>query len=96
MPCEVDAGMDILMLQERYGDRCGFHGGIQKKALIEGPASIERELRRVQPAVQRGGYIPHLDHACPANVPLENYVLYLKMKREMLGCGAEAISAPTK
>ncbi len=29
MPCEVDAGMDILMLQERYGDRCGFHGGIQ-------------------------------------------------------------------
>jgi uroporphyrinogen decarboxylase len=96
MPCEVDAGMDILMLQERYGDRCGFHGGIQKKALIEGPAAIERELRRVQPAVQRGGYIPHLDHACPANVPLENYVLYLKMKREMLGCGAEAISAPTK
>ncbi len=96
MPCEVDAGMDILMLQERYGDRCGFHGGIQKKALIEGPAAIERELRRVQPAVRRGGYIPHLDHGCPANVPLENYVSYLKMKREMLGCGAEAISAPTK
>lgn len=87
MPCEVDAGMDILMLQERYGDRCGFHGGIQKKALIEGPEAIDKELRRVLPAVRRGGYIPHLDHACPANVTLENYQYYIRMKREILGCG---------
>ena len=93
MPCEVDAGMDILMLQERYGDRCGFHGGIQKKALAEGKDAIDRELRRVLPAVRRGGYIPHLDHACPANVPLENYRHYMKMKREILGCGGNAPAA---
>ena len=86
MPCEVDAGMDILMLQDRYGDRCGFHGGIQKKALIEGPAAIRNELLRVLPAVKRGGYIPHLDHGCPANVTLENYQYYIRMKREILGC----------
>jgi len=87
MPCEVDAGMDILMLQERYGDRCGFHGGIQKKVLAEGKDAIDRELRRVLPAVQRGGYIPHLDHGCPSNVPLENYRYYINRKREILGCG---------
>jgi hypothetical protein len=41
----------------------------------------------VPPAVRRGGYIPHLDHACPANVPLENYRHYIMMKREIIGCG---------
>lgn len=87
MPCEVDSGMDVPMLQERYGDRCGFHGGIQKKALIEGPEAIERELQRVLPAVKRGGYIPHLDHGCPASVTLANYQYYLRLKREILGCG---------
>jgi len=87
MPCEVDSGMDILMLQERYGDRCGFHGGIQKKALIAGPEAIEKELQRVLPAVRRGGYIPHLDHGCPANVTLANYQFYIQSKRDILGCG---------
>lgn len=85
-PCEVDSGMDILMLQERYGDWCGFFGGIQKKALIEGPAAIDAELKRVLPAVRQGGYIPHLDHSCPANVPMENYRYYVKRKHEILGC----------
>jgi uroporphyrinogen decarboxylase len=86
MPCEVDAGMDVLALQKSHGDRCGFLGGIQKKALIEGPAAIDEELRRVLPAVRRGGYIPHLDHGCPSNVPLANYQHYLRGKRDILGC----------
>lgn len=86
MPCEVDAGMDVLLLQERYGDRCGFHGGIQKKALIAGPSAINAELERIRPAARRGGYIPHLDHGCPANVSLENYRYYLQMKRKILNC----------
>lgn len=86
VPCEVDAGMDINMLLERYGDRCGFHGGIQKKALAESPEAIRREVERVWPAVRQGGYIPHLDHTCPANVPLEHYRYYLNLKRDILGC----------
>ncbi len=86
MPCEVDAGMDILRLQDTYQDRCGFHGGIQKKALSQGSDAIRAELERVLPAVERGGYIPHLDHGCPANVPLTAYKEYLQLKREVLGC----------
>lgn len=85
-PCEMDSGMDILKLQAEYGDRCGFFGGIQKKALIVGPAAIDAELNRVLPAVRRGGYIPHLDHGCPANVPFENYKYYVRRKREVFGC----------
>ncbi|MDD5705455.1 MAG: uroporphyrinogen decarboxylase family protein [Kiritimatiellae bacterium] len=87
-PCEVDAGMHVLKLQAQYGDRCCFFGGIQKKALIESPAAIDAELHRVLPAVCRGGYIPHLDHSCPANVPFENYKYYVRRKREVLGCVA--------
>ncbi len=87
----------LTVIKERLLDRCGFHGGIQKKALAEGKDAIDQELRRVLPAVRRGGYIPHLDHACPANVPLENYQHYMKMKREILGCGGgEKLAAKTK
>ncbi|MCC6581393.1 MAG: hypothetical protein IT440_13230, partial [Phycisphaeraceae bacterium] len=86
MPCEVDANLDINELQQQYGSRCGFLGGIQKKALAEGKEAIRTELRRVLPAVKRGGYLPHLDHACPSNVPLDNYRYYIQMKREILGC----------
>ena len=86
MPCEVDSGMDINALQERFGGRCGFFGGIQKKALLGGPKAIEKELERVLPAVRRGGYLPHLDHLCPGNVTLANYQFYIQAKRDILGC----------
>lgn len=86
MPCEVDAGMDILALQREFGDRCGFHGAIQKKALTAGDDAIRVELERVLPAVEHGGYIPHLDHGCPSNVPWKAYQSYLQMKRDILGC----------
>ena len=86
MPCEVDSGMDIITLQEKYWNRCGFHGGIQKKALAEGKDAIVKELERVLPAVKKGAYIPHLDHACPSNVPLENYRFYINAKRDIFNC----------
>ena len=57
----------------------------QKRALIEGPEAIRREVRRIEPLVRQGGYIPHVDHRVPPDVTYENYVYYLELKRDTFG-----------
>jgi len=48
---------------------------------------IEKELLRLLPVVEEGGFVPHVDHRVPADVPLENYKFYMKLKREMFRAG---------
>ena len=64
-----------------------LHGGVDKMALLKGPKEIERELLRIRPVVEEGGFVPHVDHRCPADVTLENYKFYLKLKRQMFNAG---------
>ena len=42
-------------------------------------------LETLGPLVARGGYIPFCDHRCPPNVPQDDYLYYLDLKREMFG-----------
>ena len=86
-PLEVAAGTDPVALREKYGRRVLLHGGMDKIALLKGPNAIERELLRLKPVVEEGGFIPHVDHRCPADVTLENYKAYLKLKREIFNAG---------
>ncbi len=44
-------------------------------------------MERLQPLVRAGGFIPGVDHRVQADVKLENYKYYLKLKRELLGVG---------
>lgn len=78
------AHTDPLRLREEYGDKILLFGGINKLALIKGKQTIDRELERIQPLVERGGYIPCLDHRVPPDVTLENYCYYLEKKKEIL------------
>lgn len=84
-PLEVAAGMDVVAVKREYGDRLVVHGGVDKRALAEGPDAIERELDRVWPAYEMGGYLPHVDHAVPTNVTWQNFVYYLKARARRLG-----------
>ncbi len=86
-PLEVQAGMDINILQRKYSGKVIFTGGIHKHRLTDGPAAIAKELERVRPAVEHGGYSPMLDHNVPADVSLQNYVTYLKLRHDILGLG---------
>ena len=86
-PLEVAAGTDPVALREKYGRRVLLHGGMDKIALLKGPNAIERELLRLKPVVEEGGFIPHVDHRCPADVTLENYKAYLKLKRQIFNAG---------
>jgi uroporphyrinogen decarboxylase len=86
-PLEVAGGTDPVAIRQKYGRRVLLHGGVDKMPLREGPKAIEKELLRLKPVVDEGGFIPHVDHRVPADVPLENYKFYLKLKREIFNAG---------
>jgi len=75
-PCEIAAGNDLIQLRKDF-PKLGLFGGIDKRALAAGKQAIDREvLSKVPWLLKRGGYIPHVDHAVPHDVPLENYLYY--------------------
>jgi hypothetical protein len=82
-PMEVAAGCDVNDWRRRYPD-LAMMGGIDKRALAQGPEAIDRELARVRPAVAMGRYIPDLDHLVPDDVSWENYVYYANALRKMI------------
>ena len=59
-------------------------GGVDKLALIAGKEAIDRELEKLHPLVERGGYLPCVDHRVPPDVTLENYLYYLDKKKAIL------------
>jgi uroporphyrinogen decarboxylase len=90
-PLEVQAGMDVNALQAQYGRRMRWTGGVHKSRPAGGARASAAELRRVEPAVEFGGYVPMLDHGVPAEVSLRDYLEYLRLKHEILGIGSGRI-----
>jgi len=84
-PLEVRGGSDPVLIRKRFGKSVLMMGGVDKTKLAEGPAAIRAEIRRLEPLVAEGGYIPHVDHRVPPDVSYENYLYYLKTKREAFG-----------
>lgn len=84
-PVEVRAGSDPVQLRERFGKDILIMGGFDKTALLEGPPAILAELKRLEPVVEEGGFIPHVDHRVPCGVKLEDYRYYLREKKALLG-----------
>lgn len=78
------AHTDPLRLRRDHGDKVLLIGGVNKLALIAGREAIDRELERLHPLVERGGYIPTVDHRVPPDVTLENYLYYLEKKKGIL------------
>jgi uroporphyrinogen decarboxylase len=85
IPCEVAAGMDVVKLGEKYPDLIMI-GGIDKRELAKDKESVKKEVEyRVPPLVKRGGYFPGVDHAVPADVPLENYKYFVSLLKNHCG-----------
>jgi uroporphyrinogen decarboxylase len=83
-PLEVAAGCDVNVWREKY-PTLGMMGGIDKRALALGPKAIDRELARIRPAVEKGRYIPDLDHLVPDDVSWENYCYYAEALKRLVG-----------
>jgi uroporphyrinogen decarboxylase len=87
-PFEVAAGCDVNVFRERYPE-LAMMGGIDKRALANGPEAIDAELDRIWPAVLKGRYIPEMDHGIPDDVSWPNYLHYAHSLRErVMGMGA--------
>jgi uroporphyrinogen decarboxylase len=84
-PFEVAAGCDVVEIGRQHPDLALF-GGIDKRVLAQGRATIDAHLERILPAMRaRGGYIPTCDHGVPAEVPYEDYLYYRKRCVELGG-----------
>ena len=83
-PFEVAAGCDVNVMRRRYPG-LGMLGGIDKRALAENPAAIDRELERIRPAVEAGRYIPDLDHLIPDDVSWSNFCHFAEALRRLVG-----------
>jgi uroporphyrinogen decarboxylase len=82
-PLEVKAGMDPIALKAQYGDRLGFHGGLNA-ALYDHPEELWEEMRRVIPIMKRGGgYWISSDHSVPETVSLETFREFVRLAKEL-------------
>lgn len=77
LPFEVQAGMDVNKFRAEYGKDLLMMGGIDKRALIYGPKSIDDEIARIAPLIEQGGYIPWLDHSVPPDISFDNFLYYM-------------------
>jgi uroporphyrinogen decarboxylase len=84
-PLEVPAGVDMYAWREEFGMELRLKGGIAKQPLVEGGAAIDRELERIKPMLDQGGYVPHLDHLVPPDISFQNYCEYREKKMKLIG-----------
>ncbi len=84
-PLEVAAGVDPYAWRREFGRDLLMRGGIAKRPLVEGGPAIDRELDRLRPLLEQGGFIPHLDHLVPPDISFRNYQEYLEKKRKLIG-----------
>ena len=77
VPMEAQAGMDVAVYRAKY-PRLLMMGGVDKKALAQGPAAIDREIDKIRRTIAVGGHIPFFDHGLPHDVPYANFVYFAR------------------
>ena len=83
-PLEVASGMDPVILRKKYGKSFSISGGVDKRVIAAGKKEINIELKRLTPVIEEGGFIPTLDHAAPPDIPFQNFMYYLDLKRKII------------
>jgi uroporphyrinogen decarboxylase len=86
-PFEVQSGMDVVAIRKTYGHNLVLMGGIDKRTLKHGGEVMRREIDRVMPLVEDGGYIPEADHSIPPDVSWPNFIEYVEYLKHRLGRG---------
>lgn len=101
VPCEVQAGNDIVAMRAKYGKQMAFIAGLNKRALADTPISlvpglssemlstrqaIDAELDyRLPPVLEGGGYLAGLDHRVLPETSLDSFTYFVRRAREYLG-----------
>lgn len=81
-PLEVKAGMDLLELKPKFGDKIAFMGGIDVRKMTD-PVAIEEEIsKKFEVAKKGGGYIYHSDHSIPKNISFRDYKYVIELVKK--------------
>lgn len=94
-PLEVNAGVHPEALRKRYPN-IRMMGGFDKVVLLQGRDAIKKELRRLKPLVDEGGFIPHVDHRVQADVAYSDYLYYVEAKRDIFGLPGKVLEITKK
>lgn len=86
-PFEVQAGMDVLAVRREFGKAFVIFGGIDKREIAKGGDAMRREVDRVMPLVEDGGYIPELDHSAHPDLDWPTFCDYIDYLTRRLGWG---------
>jgi len=74
-PIEIKAGMDLLRLKQRFGDRIALIGGMDERVLESNDLrAVDAELESKVPIAMVGsGYVLQVDHSVSPLVEYETY-----------------------
>jgi hypothetical protein len=73
----TECGLTYRGLRREYGGALRLIGGVDWRAVMDGPARIDEELERnVRPLLEQGGYVPHLDDTVRVYMPFEGFCYY--------------------
>lgn len=82
-PIEVGVwGTDVVQLRRQYGRDLLMMGGFSKRILAGSQEAISREIDRLTPLIDDGGFIGFCDHRVSPDVPLANYEYYIDTVRK--------------
>jgi uroporphyrinogen decarboxylase len=82
-PLEAKAGLDVVDLKRRYGERWAFNGNINVQVLERGDRdAVRREVLTKLNAGKGGGYIVQSDHSIPSDVDPAVYDSVVRLVRE--------------
>lgn len=85
-PIEVGTwNASIKPWREKYGKQIKGVGGMNKHVFAEDYSAIDREIERLKPLVELGGYIPCPDHRIPPTAKWENVQYYCDRMRKIFG-----------
>ena len=82
-PLEAKAGLDVLELKRKYGDRWSWVGNVDVRVLARNDLDeVRREVLTKMNAARGGGYIVHSDHSIPDNVAPSTYDYMVRLVKE--------------
>ena len=84
-PIEVAAHCDINAFRRKFGHQMAYRGGVDKRCMAKGGQVIIDELKRIEPVIRDGGFIPSCDHGVPSDVSWPNFVEYTGLLAQMTG-----------